>query len=91
MLAGFREVLIITTPVDQPAFQRLLGDGSGWGMEIRSAVQPSPAGLAQAFLIGADVLAGSPAAGHRHLRLAARGQQHHPHAGAPPGPQGGLP
>ncbi|MEB3351289.1 MAG: sugar phosphate nucleotidyltransferase [Cyanobacteriota bacterium] len=52
MLAGIREVLIITTPVDQPAFERLFGDDSAWGMTIQYAVQPSPDGLAQAFLMG---------------------------------------
>ncbi|MEE2695977.1 MAG: sugar phosphate nucleotidyltransferase, partial [Cyanobacteriota bacterium] len=62
MLAAIREVLIITTPHDQAAFQRLLGDGSRWGMTIEYAVQPSPDGLAQAFTIGAEFLNGEPAA-----------------------------
>ena len=62
MLAGVRQVLIITTPHDQAAFQRLLGDGRRWGMAISYAVQPEPEGLAQAFLIGADFLDGAPAA-----------------------------
>lgn len=62
MLAGIREVLIITTPHDRAAFQRLLGDGTAWGMRIEYAVQPSPDGLAQAFLIGDRFLDGASAA-----------------------------
>lgn len=60
MLAGIREVLLITTPQDQPQFKQLLGDGSRFGMTIAYAQQPSPDGLAQAFLIGRDFLDGAP-------------------------------
>jgi glucose-1-phosphate thymidylyltransferase len=61
MLAGIREILIITTPRDQNAFIDLLGDGSQWGIDLSYTVQPSPDGLAQAFLLGAEFIGNSPA------------------------------
>jgi glucose-1-phosphate thymidylyltransferase len=62
MLAGMREVLVISTPQDTPRFEQLLGDGARWGMDISYAVQPSPDGLAQAFIIGAPFVGSDPCA-----------------------------
>lgn len=62
MLAGIQDILIISTPQDTPRFQQLLGDGSAWGLNLQYAVQPSPDGLAQAFIIGKDFIGNDPSA-----------------------------
>jgi glucose-1-phosphate thymidylyltransferase len=62
MLAGMREILVISTPHDTPRFQQMLGDGSQWGLELSYCVQPSPDGLAQAFVLGRSFIGGSPSA-----------------------------
>lgn len=84
MLAGIRDVLIISTPQDTPRFEQLLGDGSQWGMNLSYAVQPSPDGLAQAYTIGADFVGNHPSAlvlgdnifyGHQLHQLLANARQ----------------
>lgn len=62
MMAGIRDILVISTPVDLPRFEQLLGDGSRWGIRLSYAVQPAPEGLAQAFIIGSDFIGGDPVA-----------------------------
>ena len=86
MLAGIREILLISTPQDIPRFEALLGDGARWGLDIRYCVQPSPDGLAQAFILGRDFVGGNPSAlvlgdnifyGHDFASLLARASARH--------------
>src|SRR3990167_2681210 len=62
MLAGIRDILLISTPQDTPRFEALLGNGSQWGLNLQYTVQPSPDGLAQAFILGRDFVGGHPSA-----------------------------
>lgn len=83
IMAGITDILVITTPEDRPQFRRLLGDGSQWGLRLEYAIQPRPEGIAQAFLIAEDFLAGGPVAlilGDNIFHGAGLGRQLHAHA-----------